>query len=325
MNKKERIAVIGVGGVGGYLAGMLGKKYEKVTLVARGKRKNALKKDGLVLDSDYHGRFVVDPYRIVPDASDLDEQDFIFICVKNYSLMEVCDVLGPAVLDHTILVPVMNGVDPADRVRRYVNRGIVVDALIYIIASAGKDYTIRQIGEYADVHIGTKDDREEAKQAAERVHRLLKDAHIDSIMEPDIESAIWQKYILNCAYNMLTAYYDCSVEAIRSDPKRMEEYQVLLEEAIAVADKKGICLPRDIFDRHLDRMVSLLSPDATSSLKRDIAAGKNSELEAFGGYLTAEARELGVAVPLSRKLYDALKSRVGERPEARRRSEARKR
>ena len=85
MLKNKKIAVVGIGGVGGYLAGMLGRVCSHLTLAARGERREALLKKGLVLHSDYNGEITVNAERVVP-ANEMGEQDYIFICVKNYSL-----------------------------------------------------------------------------------------------------------------------------------------------------------------------------------------------------------------------------------------------
>mgnify|MGYP002231713188 CR=1 FL=1 len=57
MNTEEKkIAVIGIGGVGGYIAGLLAKAYPHVTMVARGARAESIRKKGLVLHSDIRVR-----------------------------------------------------------------------------------------------------------------------------------------------------------------------------------------------------------------------------------------------------------------------------
>ena len=85
-NSTRKIAVVGIGGVGGFLAGAIGSTYEEqLTLVARGARKEILKEQGLVLHSDLRGEICVHPHAVVT-AQELEEQNVIFLCVKNYSL-----------------------------------------------------------------------------------------------------------------------------------------------------------------------------------------------------------------------------------------------
>ena len=122
-----RVAVFGIGGVGGYVAGMLAKAYPHVTMVARGARAESIRENGLVLHSDYKGEIIARPERVVT-VRDMGQQDYIFICVKNYSLAEVCESIRDMVTDDTVIIPVMNGVDPGENIRRLVGKGTVVDS-----------------------------------------------------------------------------------------------------------------------------------------------------------------------------------------------------
>ena len=115
----KKIAVIGIGGVGGYVAGMLAKAYPHVTMVARGARGESIRENGLVLHSDYKGEIVAKPERVVP-VREMGQQDYIFICVKNYSLEDVCENIRDMVTDDTVIIPVMNGVDPAEKIRSLI-------------------------------------------------------------------------------------------------------------------------------------------------------------------------------------------------------------
>lgn len=305
----QKIAVIGIGGVGGFLAGALADTYKHVTLVARGQRKLSIEENGLILHSDCLGEIVAYPENVVEDLKQAGEQDYIFICVKNYSLKEVCEKISPIVGDNTVIVPVMNGVDPGECTRSYVGKGVVLDSLIYIVSYADQDYSIVQQGKIAHVHIGHGNAGEKEQAAIEQVRSLLTDAFIDCRVEVDIERAIWKKYVFNCAYNVLTAYYMTDVAGILNDHGRYGEFKTLLKEAMDVAKMKGIQLADDYMEAQLVRFESL-SPESGSSLQRDMASGSKTELETFSGYLVREAERLGVPVPFSRKCYETLKSRT---------------
>lgn len=308
MNKNKcKIAVVGIGGVGGYLAGMLIQAFPHVSLVARKGRGASIREKGLILHSDYHGEIVARPEKVVSSATELEPQDYIFLCVKNYSLEEVCRELKDAVTEHTVIVPVMNGADPGDRVREYLGKGIVVDSLIYIVAFANADYSVTQQGDFANLRIGMKNSQEAGQETLEELSDLLKMADIDHKVSKDIECDIWRKYILNCAYNVTTAYYDLTIGELRSDPKKAGEYEALVEEAYEVAVKKGVQVTPEHKDAIIHRFYYELADDATSSLQRDFCAGNPTELETFSGYLVREAKRLGVEVPVSERMYEGLK------------------
>lgn len=315
----KRVAVVGVGGVGGYLAGMLGQVCPHLTLAARGGRKESLQRNGLILHSDYKGELTAVPEQVV-ETKDLKKQDFIFICVKNYSLEEVCRELVPAVTDETVIIPVMNGVNPGERVRSYLGRGTVVDSLIYIVAFANEDYSITQQGDFARLCIGIKDaavpqENEAAvyqkkaapQEKAAETAALLTAADIDCEVAADIEVEIWRKYILNCAYNVETAFYDNTIGQLRRDEKKAKEYEALVNEAYQVGLAKGVAIRQEHIDAIIHRFYYELADDATSSLQRDIRAGRRSEVDVFGGYIVREAERHGIPVPVSLKMYEKLR------------------
>ena len=308
INKK--IAVVGIGGVGGFLAGAIGSVYEdQLTLVARGDRQKSLKERGLVLHSDLRGEICVHPHSVVT-AQELEEQDLIFLCVKNYSLEEACEQIRHAVGENTIVIPVMNGVDPGERARAALGRGIVVDSLIYIVAFIGDDGGIVHQGDFARLRIGIRNADADAQEAVAQVSDILTAAGVEHLVADDIELEIWRKYILNCAYNVATAAYDNNIGQLRADPVKSKEFEDLVTEAYEVAKSKGVAVRPEHRDEFFDRFHYTYRDDATSSLQRDLNAGRRAEIETFSGYLVREAARLGVAAPVSEKMYGLLRQRA---------------
>ena len=302
----HKIAVVGVGGVGGYIAGMLGKNCDRLTVVARGERGEIIQKNGLMLYSEISGKSVTYP-KVVQNAGSLENQDIIFICVKNYSLETVCDELRPVVTEDTIIVPVMNGIEPGDKVRKMLGKGIVVDSLIYIVSYAKEDYSITQEGNFAQINIGMNEKKRDKKQEASvnLVYGILKKAGILCQQSDNIEKEIWLKYILNCAFNVETAYYDNTIGELRKDDTKRQEYIALVTEAYEVAVKKGIPIQKEEIDLIIDKFYHYRE-DATSSLQRDIREGRQNEADVFSGYIVREAEKCGVSAPVSRKMYAGL-------------------
>ena len=310
MNSKrteKRIAVVGIGGVGGYLAGLLGRVCPHLTLGARGARGEILREKGLVLHSDYKGEIAVRPERVVP-VEQMEEQDYLFLCVKNYSLEEVCRQLDRAVTERTVVIPVMNGVDPGERLRSLLGRGTVVDSLIYIVAFANGDGSVTQQGKFANLRIGVPQGDAEQRQKVQEVSDILTAADIDHKVAEDIEVEIWRKYMLNCAYNVTTACYNQTIGQIRRNPEEAREYEALVQEAYQVARAKGVAVQPEHVEEILRRFYKEHAEDATSSLQRDIWSGRPSELETFCGYIVREAQRLRVPVPVTGDMYRRLKA-----------------
>ena len=171
---------------------------------------------------------------------------------------------------------------------------------------ANADYSITQQGDFARLCIGIQNADEEEKQKVKEVSALLREADIDHEAVEEIQVEIWRKYILNCAYNVETAYYDNTIGQLRSDPVKAAEYEGLVAEACQVAHRKNIAITQEHVDAILRRFYEELAEDSTSSLQRDVRAGKKGEVETFGGYIVREAEKEGIEVPISRRMYEKL-------------------
>ncbi len=304
-----RVAVIGLGGVGGYIGTLLAKKCENVTFVVRKNRCEQIKQKGLTLHSDYNGEINAKPKQVICNGDETEPQDYIFICVKNYSLEEACGDIRGMVSDNTVIVPVMNGVDPGDRIRKLVGKGIILDSLIYIISYMDDNGDIIQQGDNPHVHIGHLGKGMAETGCAKKVCRLLKDAGIPTVFEEDIEAAIWKKYMLNCAYNVSTACYDETIGMLRRDEKKSKEYEALVWEAYNVAIKKGVNLTEEDANSVIYSFYHVHAENATSSLQRDVRAGRKTELETFCGYLVKEGNLLGISVPVMTRMYNIINNK----------------
>lgn len=295
-----KIMVTGIGGVGGYIASVLCANYDDVTLVARKKRKESLQTKGLVVHSDFFGHHVAHP-AVTDDPSSAGIQDVIFVCVKNYSLEAALTSVLPCIGDDTIVVPVLNGFTYHDTATSIMKNGKIVDSAIYITSSYQEDYSIRQEGRFARIYIGSDD-----AEATKKVYDVLNHPGLTCCIAENITVEIWRKFILNCAYNVLTAYYRTSIGGALSQPQGKEEFRSLLQEAYDVGKAAGVPLPDDVVDDQYRRILGSNDMDATSSLERDIAAGHQSELDTFSGALIRLAHQYGVPVPISEKCYQAL-------------------
>ena len=306
MNQKK-IAIVGIGGVGGLLAGVLIRKYgDNVSLIARGKRAEHLRTHGLTLHSDAYGDFTINPAAVTDDPAVLPTQDLVLVCVKNDALEAAAQQIMPIVGPDTVVLPVMNGVTAAKKLRSILPTGTVLGCVIYTVSGAGHDFSITQQGQFTELSIGSQvfDTAEQA--TADKTAALFMEAGIQCKAVEDVAAAIWTKYVLNCAYNVATARWGCTIGGIKADESRVEDCRGLLTESWKVGVASGVALPEELPEKQLRRILKT-SDDSDSSLGRDFAAGRPGEMEVFCGDVIRMAETLGVDVPMTRKYYDALK------------------
>ncbi len=305
----KTICVAGIGGVGGYLGAALARTYPNVNFLARGARLFHIKEHGLSIKSESLGSFTVRPHAVSDSIAEFGHLDCLFICTKNYQLAELCRQIKDFISSDTIIVPVMNGTTAATEIRKSFHTGIVLDALIYIIATALPDFSIEDLSPSPLVQLGKQHANDTEREASLAVGALLSGAGIKCRVENDIEAAVWTKYIQNCAFNVATAYYLTDAQGIYTDETRLDKYRHLLSESCLVARTLGIRIADDLEDDLYSRLLHKTVATGTSSLKKDMAAGRPNELETFSGALVRKAKELGINVPVSEEFYLGMKDR----------------
>ncbi len=301
------VCIAGVGAIGGILASMLCRAYPgKVALIARGERAKALREHGAVMHSEFYGEVEGRPGRIVPDGRDLELQDLIFVCVKNYSLDSIAESIAPCVGPETVIVPAVNGVEAGDRMRRLFPQAIVCDSVMYTTTGANPDGSVTQNGAYTHMFIGAPEGDRRAQEAAERVAALLTSARFDARPTREIRKEIWGKFLLNCAFNTITArYLVCNGDIRRSEQMQKDAY-ALLSETYAVSCAEGVGLPEDMPDQKIRFILSGQSEKATSSLRRDVEAHRPAEIDAFSGAVIRKAHAYGIPVPVTERYHREL-------------------
>jgi 2-dehydropantoate 2-reductase len=307
---EKKICIVGLGGVGGYLGCMLAQHFDNIYFFARGKRLESIKENGLKLYSDGQGEFKAYPKMISNNAKEMGVMDYIFLSVKHSSLEQVCAEITSMVDEHTVIIPLLNGVGVSDKVYKLIGKGCVLDSLIYITSSSDENFAIHHIGSYCDIHIGYRSMGECNEKILLEVQNLLRMASISCIIEDDIEAAIWTKYILNCAYNVITSYYNATTGDIRKNKTAIIQLKSLLEESCAVARRLKVNITEDLEEELLNRILYKQSESATSSLNRDIAAGRQNELDVFSGKLLKLASSYQMETPMTDFFYRELKKRI---------------
>jgi 2-dehydropantoate 2-reductase len=306
---KVKLAVIGMGGTGGYLGGLLAKAGEDVAYIARGATLERIRKEGLQVHSDINGSFIVQPRMITQDAAEIGIVDAVFVCVKGYSLETAYQSMLPVVGENTLVIPLLNGVGMSSKLKALLGKGIVLDGCIYVTSEAIAPAIISQRDKYNKIVIGGK---ELDTTSLARIHQLaaiLQHSGIECIVSDDAEADIWAKYNFNCAFSVVTALYGINAGELRADPEKVAMVRALSEETAKVAAALGIFQPEDIVERSM-QIMWVMKDEGTSSLKRDIQAGAASEIELFGGEICRLAAACGVKAPVSLSAYEALKSKI---------------
>ena len=298
-----RIAVVGTGGVGGYFGGLLARAGHEVTFLARGDHLQAIRRDGLRLITASHGEFIITPARTEADPARVGPVDYVIIAVKTYHLEAVAPTLQPMVGRATAVIPLLNGVTAHEVLLRHLPRPAVAGGLCAVFSQIESPGFIRMGGNVKTVVVG-----ELEGSPSERLDRIVaawKSQDVDASQSDDILAALWTKFLFIASAGGITSLARVPVSGVRSQPRSRELLVQAFREVEAVARAKGVRLAPDVAEKTLN-WVDGLAPEVTTSMQRDVAAGKPFELEAFSGTVVRAGEEAGVPTPVHATIYALL-------------------
>ena len=302
-----RIAVFGTGGVGGYFGGRLAQNGEDVTFIARGEHLRVIKAQGLKVDST-SGDFVIYPAKATDDVNEVGAVDLVILGVKAWQVPEAAHTMKPLVGPNTTVLPLQNGVEAVPQLVSELGTENVIGGLCRIVSFVVEPGHIRHAGFTPSIIIGELDNRRTHR--IETIEQVFKRAGLDITIANDIQVALWTKFLFIASFSGVGAVANAPAGVIRADPKWRSQILSAMEEIYALAHARGVNLPPDSVAKVM-ASVDALPEDATSSMQRDIAAGKPSELESQNGAVVRMARENGVDAPTHTHIYQTLAA--GER------------
>jgi len=263
----------------------------------------AIQANGLRVDST-DGDFIVYPAKATEDVGEVGETDLIILGVKAWQVPEAALAIKPIVGPKTTVVPLQNGVDAVPQLVAELGAEHVIGGLCRIVSFVVGPGHIRHAGFAPSVIIGELDNRR--SERIETIEHVFKRAGLDTTIAADIQVALWTKFLFIASFSGVGAVADAPAGVLRSDPKRRAQMLGAMEEIYSLAHARGVKLPPDSVAKVM-AAIDGLPDDATSSMQRDIAAGKPSELESQNGAVVRMARESGVDVPTHTIIYETLK------------------
>ncbi len=297
-----KIAVFGSGGVGGYFGGLLANAGHDVTFIARGEHLKALQDSGLQVFS-INGDFTVSPAKATDDPNEVGPADYVIVGLKHYHLPQAAPQIKPLVGTNTTVVPLLNGVDAHDYLIEALGSESVVGGLCSLVSMVEAPGVIRQPSKLNRVVVGELD-----RTKSERVEKIVQawsDAGTEAIHTGDIYVAMWTKFLFIASLGGVSSLANATLGEIHSRAETRQTLTEAMTEIETLARAQGIDLAPDVVDSAL-ALTDGFEPSSTSSMQRDVAAGRPFELEAFSGKITHLGEEIRIDTSIHRTIYALL-------------------
>lgn len=308
--RKLRIAIVGLGGVGGYLGAMLANKYTgksdiEIYFVARGETLRVVSEKGLTLKST-KGEFAVKPDGVSDDPSALPPMDYVIYCTKSYDIRTAAANLKGFLKAGTVIVPFMNGVDGTEVLREMYPDHVVMDGCVYIVGFIESPGVVIETGGLDRYCFGS--DRLSEDQLVS-LEQIMKNAGVDGVFDRDIVRTVWEKFSYISPIASITSYLDKTCGAIAESESDLKLLDGLFAEFEAIALKKGIHMREGIMSKNL-HIMKKYPYDTTTSMQRDFRAHRNTEVESLTGYIVRQGELFGVDTPEYARIYESLKAKM---------------
>jgi 2-dehydropantoate 2-reductase len=300
-----RIAAMGAGGVGGYFGARLQQAGHEVTFFARGRHLEAIRANGLTVESP-HGNVQL-KVRVLEDPREADVVDVVLFAVKLWDTEAAAEMLRPIVGPETAVIPFQNGVESISRLRAFFPEKNVLGGSAYIATRVKSPGVIEHTGEMSRLQFGpvlpSQKDKAEAFLAA------CREAKINAEIPDDIVKANWEKFVFLVAVSSATAVARAPLGVVRSDPDLRWLFEQAMRETWRVGRARGVALAEDFVEARM-KFADGLHADMKASLAHDLENGGRLEAPWLCGAVARMAQELGLDAPVNRSVYAALKPYV---------------
>jgi 2-dehydropantoate 2-reductase len=310
-----RVAVVGAGAIGGFLAAALARTGAQVAIVARGPHLEAIARDGLRVTSDL-GNFSAS-VEATDDLRRLDDVDVLLLTFKAHQWPSFRPQLEPFAASGVSVVTLQNGlpfwyvrepplrsVDPGGAVGRLFDDDRVIGGVVHVSGTIVAPGVVKQSGGLRYV-LGAPRGGNSAR--VENVAALFRSAGLSPEVDRDIRSTVWLKLVNNAGLNPTSVLYGMTIKPMLADPSVRGHLHAHMIEAMRVGEAMGVVSDVDVEERiaYAARLA-----DVKTSMLQDFERGRSLELEPIVGAVIELGERYGVAVPrlrdISTRLSDGL-------------------
>ena len=308
-----RIAVIGVGSIGGLILGALSTTNHDLVAVSRAGRALGLSIEGLVLHHHDGPIEMIPPSRFEVIDTTVDQEasqisgsiDIAIICGKSRDTELLGRIARNVLLPSGMALTLQNGLGNVEKLTEIVGKERVLGGSTTHGAWKEESGAVHWAG-FGDITMGSLEKRFPG-QIETSLIQAFEHANLKPLWSEDLNSSIWIKAIINVAINPICAIAGIENGVIESDTYLLSVSLAAASEAAEIARCKGV----DFSDVDIEsRVIEVIRSTANNrcSMLQDLMSGRRTEIDSLCGRLTQEAEAFGVPVPVNATLYALVKA-----------------
>ncbi len=294
----QTVGMVGMGALGGLYGKEMLKTLPKEAIVG-------------IMDEARAARFAQKPLRVngeeiafcTATPKEAKPVDLLIFMVKYPQLAEAIQLAGPFIDEHTIILSFLNGVSSEGLIEEGLGTGHLLYACVQGMDATkdGQEITYSKVGYIA---FGEKDNSK--SPAVEELAAFFDKVGLAYQVPADIHHQIWKKWMLNVGVNQTCACFDVDYGGVQTPGPLREKMRLAMTEAYVTANAEGIALTKEELEAWIG-VLDGLAPEGKPSMRQDVLANRETEVELFAGVVCALGEKYGIDVPVNREFYEMLK------------------
>jgi len=299
MQPIRRVAILGAGAMGAYFAASFFSNQSFMTaLIANGTRAEKLRTDGLLVNGKLLNIPVVNP------TETYEPFDLIIVALKHHQLAPALTSLHSLAGEDTLFLSVMNGLESEAIIAAEFGWDHVLYAISVGIDAVrdGNRITYTKPGR----HIFGEAQNNILSPKVLRVQQAFSAAGIQFETPVDMLRMLWWKFMINVGVNQASAVLHACYGVFHTNDDARALMEALMQEVVQLAQASGINLTeQDVLNWY--PVLHTLSAEGKTSMLQDVEAGRQTEVDVFGGKVVELGKRFGIQTPVNQTILQILK------------------
>lgn len=242
-------------------------------------------------------RFTFIPFGTVGPA------DLVIFAMRFCELDNVIRRIGSQIGKNTVILSFINGITSQDLLSRAFGNGRVLLCTVQgtDVSRSGSQIRYSNMGV---MNIGTNDGL-----PSDFMRALT--AFFDSMefpyrCHPDMKKNLWERLVFNTGICQAVAVYETDFDGVKREGEPRQIMISAMKEAVQVGQAEGVPVDDQTITDWLT-LINGLDGIGISSMRRDLRAGRPTEVELFSGTIRALGQKHGIPTPTNDFLYERIK------------------
>jgi len=279
----------------------------EVTFIARGRHLQAIRRSGLQVHQLGSEPFAIKPCRATDNPQEVGIVDIVLVCVKSWQVPEAAEAMHSLVGENTAVVPLQNGLDSVEMLRKALGPAVVCGGLCRVVGYVSSPGVIEVPSSSGGLSFGGLAEglSDTLRRQLTQLKAAFQRAGVAAMLHEDTRPDMWAKFINICVLSGMGSVTRVPIGQLKDTPESWQLVEGALREGAAVAAASGVDLGPGFVENSSVGIQNLAS-GITVSMQRDIMAGRPSELDAQVGAMVRVGAALNVPTPIFSNIYAML-------------------